>query len=195
MELYRALLSDSLALLSRLRRQDRGVEACLDGPWSPDRDLFPGAEDIPRAEQGPGDLGERLERMFHRCHGEGMARTVVIGADSPTLPSSIVDEAFERLREGADAVVSPAADGGYVLVGVRGEPPSALFRDVPWGDANVLRTTRDRAVESGIVLVEVPPWYDVDDFHSLERLIRDLDDPHTAENCPATVRALRRRTG
>ena len=148
-------------------------------------------EGIRRTEQGPGDLGDRLLRAFERTHGEGAGSTVIVGADSPTLPAGHVFEALRLLCEGSSAVVSPAEDGGYVLIGLR-RPVSALFRQVPWGRAEVLEVTGRRAVEAGVALDVIDGWYDVDDADGVRRLLADLARPEAKRRAPSTVRALRR---
>ena len=81
-----------------------------------DVDAVAGQAPLRQRLQGEGDLGQRLDRAFRRAAAEGARAAVAIGADSPTLPASIIEAAFERLDGGADAVVAPARDGGYVLI-------------------------------------------------------------------------------
>lgn len=76
--------------------------------------------------------------------------------------------AFQKLKH-RDAVLGPAADGGYYLIGLRAPAP-ALFRDIEWGTARVFAQTVDAAVRDGATLSLLPPWYDVDDAESLAML-------------------------
>ena len=70
------------------------------------------------------------------------------------------------LREPGDRMVlGPTADGGYYLIGLK-QPHSHLFADVPWGTATVAQTTRHRAAEVGLTVLELPEWYDIDDAES-----------------------------
>jgi len=119
--------------------------------------------------QGDGDLGARLDRAFRSLFDAGCRRAIVIGTDTPDLPFSIIDEAFAALGN-HDAVLSPAKDGGYVLIGQRSHHPD-LFRDIPWSTAEVLRSTRTKAAAANICLAEVAGWEDVDDLPSLKRFI------------------------
>jgi len=137
-------------------------------------------------EQGPGDLGERMLRAFARSTAAGASATIIIGADCPTLPASHVERAFELLEGGAEAVLTPADDGGYVLVGSSGPRPE-LFHAIPWGTADVLDMTRARARRQGIVLMETDGWYDVDDIGGIRRL---RSDPSIVSRAPATLRCL-----
>jgi hypothetical protein len=53
-----------------------------------------------------------------------------------------------------------------------------------------MATTRVRAARCGVELVELDPWYDVDDAAALERLRADLARPEHARRAPASARAL-----
>jgi rSAM/selenodomain-associated transferase 1 len=121
--------------------------------------------------QGEGDLGARLERAFARLRREGARRVVAIGADSPTLPPERIAEALAFL-ESRDAVIGPADDGGYYLIGLSREAGD-LFRDTPWGTADVARVAAERARARGFTLEHLASWYDVDDAPSLRRLLNE----------------------
>lgn len=188
LELYRAFLSDQIALL-RLAAGDGQAELCLDGAWNPDPQRDPLLTGIRVRMQGPGDLGERMLRAFERCATDGCTETVIVGADSPTLPARLVKRAFERLRHGVPAVVAPSVDGGYVLLGLR-EPRRELFDDLPWGTPSVLGLTRRRARAAGVRLELLAPWYDIDDAVGLVMLERELRRPEVSRRAPATARFL-----
>ena len=169
--LHESMLADQSAFVRSLAGATRTCEVCLD------------------AMQGDGDLGARMERALGRALSSGAHRAAILGADAPTLPRALVEEAFELLARGADAAIVPATDGGYVLVGAS-RPVPALFRGVPWGTPSVLATTRERAREAGLVLLETSPWADVDVEADLSRLACELvADPSRA---PATAAALSR---
>ena len=133
-------------------------------------------------------------RCFRRCHDDGCRSTVVVGADSPTLPEDHVHQAFERLQRGAPIVMAPADDGGFVLLGLR-RPLADLFRDVPWGGARVSAVMRERAAARGLMLVELPPWYDIDDHQALRRLQRELLQADRVSRAPLTASWLRALDG
>ena len=190
--LYAAFLADSVRLVLSL--PDRpALELCLDGPWTPDLGPVP-HPGLTLTEQAPGDLGQRLLRAFDRSHRGGAARTVLIGSDSPTLPPDRLSAAFGALRGGADLVVAPAEDGGYVLIGMRAPLPE-LFGEVPWGQAGVMEATRRRAADLGLAIAELPGLYDVDDPAGLERLREELADPEVARRACDTARVLTQLDG
>lgn len=178
--LYEAFLADQVRFAASFARARRGVEVCFDGPWE-----FPPG--IAVTEQGPGDLGERLARAVARSRARGARATVIIGADAPSLPRGRVEEAFEALSSGADAVIVPAEDGGYVLVGAT-SPHPALFEGIPWGGSDVAAVTRRHAAEAGLRLSELEGWRDVDTWDDLAALARDL--AADADRAPVTARVL-----
>lgn len=143
-----------------------------DSAWF--RKSFPGLRLV---RQEGADLGERMAVALKVLQAD-YERAALIGSDSPDLPRSLVDEAFRSLGR-ADAVVAPAFDGGYVLVGERRHHPE-LFRAIPWSTSAVLQITRRRIAELGINFRELPPWEDVDDLPSLQRLMRRSPNSETA---------------
>lgn len=134
-------------------------------------------------KQGPGDLGARLRRAFRHLYSTGARRAVVIGSDSPTLDPGRVAEALERLRA-VDAVIGPARDGGYYLIGAR-PGRDALFEEIPWSTPRVVSETKRRAVAAGWSIAELPEWYDVDDVEGLRRAERDA-----GASCPRLAKAI-----
>ena len=186
--LYRAFLLDQIGFLGSFS-EGHEIELCVDEPWRPE----PGEGELPPglrlAEQGGGDLGQRMLRAFRRSRSEGCAATVALGADAPTLPHPRVLEALCRLGEGCDGVVIPSVDGGYVLLGLR-EPRPELFHSVPWGGPDVLATTLVRADACGIALDRLREWYDVDEIETLRRLASELETPAGRRRAPRTARCL-----
>lgn len=184
--LHLAFVEDQLRFLLGFRKDGAGVALSVDGPFRAAGELARLLPAVALEEQGPGDLGERMLRSVQRSAGRGARATVLVAADAPTLPADRLRASLAALDRGAHAALSPAEDGGYVLLAMR-EPHGALFRDIPWGEARVLEATRVRAREAALRLAETPPWYDVDDGPSLWRL---LGDPELRRRAPATARAL-----
>jgi rSAM/selenodomain-associated transferase 1 len=123
--------------------------------------------------QAEGDLGARLIRGVETLLNQGHAGVVLIGADSPTLPLSILRQAVEAVRREDNVALSPAQDGGYVLIGLS-RPHSRLFENIAWSTGEVYGATLARAKEIGLPAVELPGWYDVDDPPSLQMLEDEL---------------------
>ena len=111
---------------------------------TPDADVFaPVWRGISRSgvglmQQGSGDLGARMQRIFSRL---APASTLIVGCDIPSLNHADIANAFVKLR-GADAVLGPATDGGYWLIGLRGNARRmAPFAGVRWSTAHALADT------------------------------------------------------
>jgi rSAM/selenodomain-associated transferase 1 len=116
--------------------------------------------------QGRGNLGERMYRALRRHPG-----ALLIGSDCPALRPSDLRAALRALRAGADAVLSPAEDGGYPLIGLR-RVSRRLFDGVSWGSARVLEQTRRRLVRLGWRWTELRTLWDVDRPEDVARLRR-----------------------
>jgi rSAM/selenodomain-associated transferase 1 len=127
---------------------------------------------VEQQEQGEGDLGARLDRAF-APRLEAGARGVVLGPDSPALAPSRVDAAFAALAS-VDAVLGPADDGGYYLLGLS-RPCPAVFQDIPWGTGRVCADTRARLGAASVRWTELPVDYDVDHVEDLHRLLADIE--------------------
>lgn len=141
------------------------------------RQVCPPAWDV--VPQATGDLGCRLRAFFDLAFAEGASRVVVIGADSPNLPTELVERAFIALDESA-TVLGPADDGGYYLVGSRGAPPP-IFDDIPWSTSRVLQATIAELKAAGVLYSLLTPWYDVDELADLRRLDDDLEKLYATE--------------
>ena len=117
----------------------------------------------------------------------GHQSAVVVNADGPTLPTArLVRAAVALEAEGDRVVLGPADDGGYYLLGVKAAH-AHLFADIGWSTDSVATTTRVRAAELGLEVVELPSWYDVDDPESLNRLAAETSDPAVMAGAASTV--------
>jgi uncharacterized protein len=121
--------------------------------------------DVALARQPNGDLGARMLAAL-KASGEA---TLVIGTDCPAMMPAHLRMAAEVLRGGADAVVCPAEDGGYVLIGMR-KPLPPLFAGIMWGTAEVMAETRRRMRYHKLTWQEPATLWDVDVPEDLPRL-------------------------
>jgi len=119
------------------------------------------------AEQGDGDLGQRMARAFDRVLAVHR-RAVLIGTDAPELDAPYLRGAAAALRD-AGAVFGPTADGGYALVGLRQAAPG-LFAGMRWSHGQVMAQTRERIAACGLRHVELPLLHDIDEPADLCRL-------------------------
>jgi rSAM/selenodomain-associated transferase 1 len=120
---------------------------------------------IALARQSAGDLGARMWAAIVAAAGP----CLVIGTDCPALTIDHLRTTADLLRGGADAVVIPAEDGGYVLIGTRQVQP-ALFSDMRWSTPDVMDETRRRFRLLGLTWQEPVTLWDVDVASDLERL-------------------------
>lgn len=113
------------------------------------------------------DLGERMARAFESLLARSPA--LLIGTDCPALSVDDLRTAAASLST-HDAVLQPAEDGGYVLVGLA-RPVAALFEGVAWGGRRVMRETRSRLRTAGATWRELPTRWDVDRPEDYRRLV------------------------
>src|SRR6266850_300710 len=97
--------------------------------------------------QFEGDFGLRLETSMRELL-DTHTGAILVNADSPTLPASILRAAVEATRRGGTVVLSPALDGGYTLIGLS-RLHERLFVDIPWSTSQVHEKTVERAAEIG----------------------------------------------
>jgi hypothetical protein len=126
---------------------------------------------ITLAEQGGGDLGARMHRALAAALC-GHDAAILVGTDIPGLSAADLVRAAACLEDGADAVLGPAEDGGYWLIGLR-RSHADLFEDMPWGGGAVLAETLRRMGELGLRAACVAERWDVDRPDDLERLAAD----------------------
>jgi len=117
------------------------------------------------------DLGERMKNAFSVKFAEGYEQVVIVGADSPSLPSLYITQALASKR---DVVLGPSVDGGYYLIGMK-EKLTHLFDGIKWGRDTVLKETYRKLKSSGTSFELLPVWYDVDRPDDLKFLKTHLD--------------------
>lgn len=113
------------------------------------------------------DLGERMHHAFAVTSALPM---LLIGTDCVAMTARLLSQSAASLREGADVVIAPVEDGGYVLIGLN-TPSPELFRGISWSSADVIAETRARVRASGLRLVEFPMLWDIDRVEDYERAV------------------------
>ena len=96
------------------------------------------------------------------------ARMVLVGSDCPVLSAADLRLAARWLRS-CDAVIAPAEDGGYPLIGLK-RASQAPFDGVAWSTADVMAQTRVRLARLGWRWRELRTLWDVDRPDDLARL-------------------------
>ena len=194
-DFYCCLLEDTLTLARSLS----DVEVAIMCPESDVNELsqIAGREVRVVAQKGEG-LAAGLTSVFAQFT-ESQRRTIAFNSDSPHLPGSVLEDAFEMLAA-HDVVVGPTHDGGYYLVGAK-DPCPTLFAHDGMGTSSALERLllRTRALDLSVGLAA--PFYDIDVADDLTRLARELRLAPT--KAPRTARwleewefaAAHRRTG
>jgi uncharacterized protein len=171
-----ALAGRQVPIAGYIAYAPEGQEARFDGLLAAGTGLLlaDGSPLMPPDVQGFGRcLLHAVLAMLARGHGSA----VVLNSDSPTLPTALlVRSAVALAAEGDRVVLGPADDGGYYLLGMKAAH-AHLFADIAWSSDSVAETTRVRAGQLGLEVVELPTWYDVDDHVALVRLLDETAMP------------------
>ena len=191
---YCCLLDDTLALARSLSN----VEVAIMCPDSDVNELaqLAGNEASVVAQKGEG-LAAGLTSVFahfapdhqredHRRDAH-QRRTIAFNSDSPHLPRSVLEDAFETLAA-HDVVVGPTHDGGYYLVGAKASHPTLFARDgIGTSSALERLLARARALELSVGFAD--RFYDIDVADDLSRLAGELR--LAPERAPRTARWLK----
>ncbi len=111
-------------------------------------------------QQAGADLGERMQRAFEAGFASGHSPVIIIGTDLPQLSEALLREALKAL-ETHDAVVGPAKDGGYYLLGLR-KPCAELFQGKTWSTDTVFKQTTEDLERLGRTWEALPELTDID---------------------------------
>jgi len=140
-------------------------------------------------DQGSGSLGQRMARSLDPFASSG---ALLIGTDTPSLPTALLASSLEALRQNR-VVIAPSLDGGYYAVGVRGAMPP-IFTGIRWGSGIVFATTIKRLDRAAIPYALGPAWYDVDRWADVLLLAAHLRMLARTDSspCPTTESVLAR---
>jgi rSAM/selenodomain-associated transferase 1 len=171
---YCCLLDDTLALARSLG----DVEVAIMCPESDVNELaqlagpqLEGKEASVVAQKGEG-LAAGLDSVFAHFAEGHQRRIIAFNSDSPHLPRSVLEDAFETLAA-EDVVVGPTHDGGYYLVGAKASHP-ALFAHDGMGTSSALERLLAHARTLDLSVGFAPPFYDIDVVDDLTRLAKEL---------------------
>ncbi|MFZ0241479.1 MAG: TIGR04283 family arsenosugar biosynthesis glycosyltransferase [Desulfobacterales bacterium] len=155
-------LLDTVGRLARVRPLAVEIRFVGANAWSMRNWL---GRDIRCADQGAGDLADRMTTAMAAAFEAGAPTAVIVGTDIPGITAEIIGRAFDLLRHN-DAVFGPATDGGYYLVGLRrraqGQALPALFAGMPWGTRRVLALSLATATDLALSVALLEPLADVD---------------------------------
>lgn len=141
--------------------------------------------------QSAGSLDERIASIFDLCHGP----TVLIGMDTPQVTPQVLAPIFEPWPPGLDAWFGPANDGGFwalalaepraglIRTGLRGD----LIRGVPMSRSDTGSIQRQRMLDAGLAVRDLPELVDIDTVGELFTVADALPASRLAE----AVRSIR----
>jgi rSAM/selenodomain-associated transferase 1 len=137
---------------------------------------MPNLKTLPLFQQRGCDLGERLScaiatTFADNSHSNTTANKAVqahkniqgvfvVGTDCPSLSAEYLKIACSMLAH-YDAVIGPAEDGGYVLLGLKA-PNAELFKGIEWGGSSVLGQTLSKLRDFNLSYFELPALADID---------------------------------
>ena len=117
------------------------------------------------------NIGEKMKNAMEAAFEQGYDRAVLIGSDLPDLPADFLRYALDAL-DNYDAVMGPAHDGGYYLVGFgRRSFLPQVFRGMTWGGDQVFTQTMTVLDQAGCRTHVLPEWYDIDTEADLRNLV------------------------
>jgi rSAM/selenodomain-associated transferase 1 len=168
-DLYCCLFDDTLSLARSLS----DVEVAIMCPESDVNELaqLAGREVSVVAQKGDG-LAAGLTSVFAHFADGHQRRTIAFNSDSPHLPRSVLEDAFETLAA-HDVVVGPTHDGGYYLVGAKASHPT-LFADDGMGTHSAMERLLSRARDLRLSVGFAESFYDIDVADDLSRLAEEL---------------------
>jgi rSAM/selenodomain-associated transferase 1 len=168
-DLYRCLLNDTIALAQALDRVDIAIMCPASDVEDLARAVAKSVRIVPQIGQG---LAAGLASVFNHFATAGQQRVIAFNSDSPHLPESVLETAFDAL-EACDLVVGPTHDGGYFLVGAKASH-SDLFANDGMGTASALEALLTRAHALALSVHLTDPFYDIDVEGDLTRLAAEL---------------------
>ena len=172
--LARHMLSHTLQ--QALAAGAQAVELCMSpAPSDPAWDGIALPPAVERTAQGEGDLGARMCRAVERALTLHQGPVLLMGTDCPALSARVIAEAARQL-EHHDAVLLPASDGGYVLIGLR-QPDASLFTHMAWSTPVVAAETLRRMAS-----LRLRVWHGP--------VLHDIDEPRDLDHLPAALKEL-----
>ena len=184
-DLYRALVEDSIGLARRLGVSIAAVCPADDteaiAAWLPS-DVWI----VPQRGRG---LADALTSCFAVLCDPSRRRVIAFNSDSPHLAPAVLESAFAALGD-HDVVIGPCDDGGYYLVGVT-RPHPGLFDPDTMGTTSAFEALLARTRRHGLSSIVTSEHYDVDLPDDLDRLARELASQPDRAPRTAAVLAIR----
>lgn len=136
-------------------------------PENPAWDTLRATANIEWEAQRDGDLGQRLAAASKRALAAGES-VILMGTDCPALTAEVIRQAAHSLAQ-FNAVIIPATDGGYTLLGINEFHPS-LFEGISWSTSKVCAETLQRIRLLHWRVEVLAPLQDIDEPEDLQWL-------------------------
>ena len=165
-----ARMARQLLLHSIEQAVDTGfaVELCVSpAPTDPCWQALDLPDSLRWSTQANGDLGLRMLIASQRAL-QHFDKVVLIGTDCPSLTTARIQTPVQQLNQ-HDAVMIPATDGGYVLLGFK-QVNDSMFSDIVWSTASVAAVTKQRMAALDWTLALFDPLRDIDEPKDLKHL-------------------------
>ena len=187
LNLYKAFIKDTLNIAKRFKCEGRilAFESAKGSPFY----LNSVGRRFTFYKQKGKDLGEKMHDAFRYAYRKKYQKIVIIGSDSPTLPSAFIKDAFEALRY-SEVVLGPSLDGGFYLIGLK-KTCYAIFRGIKWSSRHVLTQVSKNLRNLNKNTAFLPEWYDVDDGIGLSYLKHELKAVKRRKIAPWTRKFLK----
>jgi uncharacterized protein len=147
-------------------------------------------KDYTYKSQNGRDLGERMKNAFLESFAEGYSKVFIVGSDIPDITYDMLDEAFAF--DDYQAVIGPAYDGGYYLIGFRNNTLlPAIFDAMQWGTENVFEKTMEIFRKNNYNVRLLAKRQDVDNLDDLRGLFER--NRNTDFACSRTVEFIHKK--
>lgn len=160
--IYEKLLRRTLGIACELKRRRRDISIVLfhtpDDPVEELKVKFHGPW-VFLPQRGE-HLGTRMERALADAFAMGAEKAVLIGTDLADIETGDLEAAFSKIS-GRSAVLGPASDGGFYLVGLN-QSVSTPFRFNRWGTGDIFSRTARAFEAEGFRVLTVRRRSDVD---------------------------------
>lgn len=115
------------------------------------------------------DLGLKMKSAFQTTLKNNISKCVIIGTDCPYITQDIINSAFYKLND-YDAVIGPAVDGGFYLLGVK-SIDTLLFDDITWSSNKVLNQLIKNLNKQNLKHYLLQELEDIDDLQCYNRYL------------------------
>lgn len=123
---------------------------------------------LPTQIQKGNDLGERMHQAIQSSLKK-YSHCIIIGTDCPELSENYLLESKRLLTSGYDAVIGPASDGGYVLIGLN-NTVNEIFTNINWGGSTVFSNTINVFEKLNLKYKKLQTLHDVDTIEDIKYL-------------------------